>query len=48
MEGKFSVNLQKLQDDFSKRLMEENRSKRQDEVRLKTIGDPNITYDQYR
>lgn len=43
-----NVNLKKLQEDFLKRTAEEVRSRKQDEIRFKTMADPRITYEQYR
>lgn len=42
------INLKKLQEDFSKRLIDEIKNKKQNEIRFQTLGDPRITYDQYR
>lgn len=42
------MNLKKLQEDFAKRTAEEETKKKQDEIRFQSMGDPRITYDQYR
>lgn len=39
--------LEKLKKDFYERKSEEEKSRKQDEVRLRVIGEPRVSYEQY-
>lgn len=48
MEMDYKSHFKKLEQDFQIRMAEEEKKRKEDEVRSKALGDPSITYEQYR
>ena len=44
----YKIHFEKLEKDFYTKLMHEDIRKKQEEIKLRALSDPKITYEQYR